>query len=920
MKIIKIAALIIATATSLPGQDICISGTIEDNSGAALPMATVVVLSSIDSSLQGFVLSDDLGQFTVNDIEHNLLTVQVSYLGYEQFSRKLDVSETSGLFDMGKIILQTSSNEIEQVTIEGERTPIKVSKDTITYNADAFKVQPNEAVEDLLKKLPGVEVDNDGTITAQGEEVEQVLVDGKAFFGKDPKIATRNLPADAVEKVEIYDEKSDMTQFTGVDDGEREKTINLQLKADKRRGYFGTVEVSGGTNERFKNKVSVNRFSQGMQLSLLGNWNNINEQGFSVRDYVSFMGGMGGFGGRSNDSGINISQGLSDGFVTTRSGGLNFNYALSDNTEMSLNYFANSISNSITKLTTRENFTEGGTFATINDGFQESESLNHRVNWRLDHRIDSIQDIRFNGSLQFNDGNLYVDNTGTIFGVDQRKENNTNRIYYSNGNDYRISGNTLYRLKLGKHRRQSFTLNASLNETSEEFDALNESTITDFPDDEDLKRTELLLQQQLQKEGENSYKLQSSFVLPFGNREFLEFGFTRQNYNSELIREVYDQLNGNELLTGLGAAYNRDYIYDRFGPTVHFNYENTQLSFEAGFHNSSLKGEILSLGENITTDVFRFVPRISWRQQLGSAAHLRMRYNASVNEPTVEQLQPVVDNTDPQNIYIGNPDLVPEYRHALRANFIHYDQFTFQSIFAFLNASYTRNSITELTIKEEGRQVRQSVNVDYNFNISGTVNYSTPIRALKIKTDLRTTYGYRKTPVFVNGVELLLNRHTVNTRWSIENRKKDIVDWKVGANYGLTNNLYNNEGSNNQKYSNKGLFAETTMYFSDNFSLESEYNVSYFSGDNLTDVDPLPIWTAGISYYFLKDQKGELRLSVFDILNHNKGIDQSASLNYIETSVSNALGRYAILSFVYNLKKGKSQNSGSSGNAPDRFR
>ena len=307
-----------------------LEGVVLGDDEAPLMSATVVLLNQADSTLLSFGLTDDKGRFKIMDVAQGKVIMQVTFLGYEQQSIPIDINES---FNPKLPAIQLSKAEyaLEEVEITGEHVPIVVKKDTLEYNAAAFETQPNEVVEDLLRKLPGVEVDSDGTITAQGEEVQNVTVDGKKFFGEDPTIATRNLPADAIDKVQIFDKRSDIAEFSGMDDGEREKTINLELKEDRRKGQFGTVEAGYGTDSRYKGRLSLNRFSTKTQISAIGNFNNINEQGFSSRDFVSFMQGI-GFRNRGN--GLAVNNGLSNGFVTTNAGGLNINHDISSKVDV----------------------------------------------------------------------------------------------------------------------------------------------------------------------------------------------------------------------------------------------------------------------------------------------------------------------------------------------------------------------------------------------------------------------------------------------------------------------------------------------------------------------------------------------------------------------------------------------------------
>ena len=270
-------------------RSLSISGILVDSAKAPLVGATVVLLNETDSVLHSFTLSNDAGFFELKKLPEATYILQVTFVGYGDFSKKIELLDQP--IDMGLITLSPESKLLDEVLVKAEHIPIRIKNDTIEYNSAAYKTQPHAVVEDLLKKLPGVEVGRDGTIRAQGERVDQVLVDGKEFFGNDPKIATKNLPADAVDKVQVFDKKSEMAEFTGIEDGRESKTINLALKEDKKNGYFGKAEMGYGSEDRFEGKANINRFGQQSQLSAIAMANNTNQEGFSIEDYINFMGG-----------------------------------------------------------------------------------------------------------------------------------------------------------------------------------------------------------------------------------------------------------------------------------------------------------------------------------------------------------------------------------------------------------------------------------------------------------------------------------------------------------------------------------------------------------------------------------------------------------------------------------------------------
>ena len=906
MRNLILLAAMLCTLVSY-SQDYKIKGFIEGGN-ERLVSATTVVLNKADSTLVSFGLSNNEGFFLINDLEPDLYVLQVTYLGFEQYSREFEIID--GDIDFEVISLTTNTQLIDEVEIKGEHVPLMMNKDTLEYNAAAFQTQPNEVVEDLLKKMPGIEVESDGSIKAQGEDVESVLVDGKKFFGEDPKIATRNLPADAVETVQVFDKKSDMAEFSGIDDGERIKTINLELKADRKNGHFGSAEAGYGTDERYKGRLSLNRFNPITQMSLIGNFNNVNEQGFTVGDYVSFMGGFGR--GRNGRNPVSIFDGLSNGFVTTNAGGVNINHDFSNKAELSFNYFLNSVTNDISSTTVRENFLEGNQNFFENDiATQNSTNHNHRINTVFDLEIDSSQNIKLTSGLVYNDGSLLSGSMASVTASDF-VQNSTESIYDTNGDNFDLSFSALYRKKFGTVKKRILTLEGSYNNSTNDLIADLDSDNRIF-EDENLIEQIFLLQNIISKNDLNSYRVTASFVEPLSFGRYLEFKYQRQNFNNDVVSDYFDIVGGVENLNDeLSNAYVRDYFFDRYSTALHVNTDKSQLTLEAAFQNSQLEGDLIYDDVLIEKDVFRFVPRISWRYELNQSQNLRLRYTTNVNVPSLQQLQPIADNSNPLDIYIGNPNLIPEYNHRLRLNYFKYDQFNFQSFYAFLNLSYTKNQITNASsVDMNFVQITTPTNVDYDFSSSLSAEFASPIRFLNLRTSLRNRVGYARGFAFVNMRESETERINGNVRLTFENRNKDLLDWRFGGSYQYNINNFSESSRNSFNYASQKLFGEITYNYKNNFAIATEIDVNFYSAEEFGEQTTIPIWKASLSKYFFKDQKGELKLSVFDILNKNQGISRTQAYNYIENQEIISLGQYYMLSFRYALRG--NSNEGASG-------
>ena len=355
-KYILIVLFLLGMTVAGFAQNINVIGKVSDKkSSETMPGSTVMLLHPADSSFYKFSTTNTEGNFSIKGAKAGKYILQISFIGYQSYYKAIELSNSNKNVDLGTLNLKTKQALLQTVEVVEEMVPVIINGDTIEFNADAFKTQPESNVADLLRKLPGIEVEGDGTIKAQGEEVKRILIDGKEFFGDDTKTATENLPADMVKNVQVYDDFSDASKMTGIDDGDRTKTINLKIKKDRKKGLFGNITAGGGVtakgsgnfndeNGMFNNKLNINKFKDDMQLSTLGMFNNTNEQGFSYKDYINFSGGgSNAFGRGGGSSGIPMNSNPNDGFTTTAAGGVNWNKDISPNINFSSSYFYNEL-------------------------------------------------------------------------------------------------------------------------------------------------------------------------------------------------------------------------------------------------------------------------------------------------------------------------------------------------------------------------------------------------------------------------------------------------------------------------------------------------------------------------------------------------------------------------------------------------
>ncbi|MFZ1749277.1 MAG: TonB-dependent receptor, partial [Saprospiraceae bacterium] len=666
----------------------------QDSDKNELIGAVVVALNALDSTMLGYAVTETDGLFLVSDLSKGAINLQITYIGYGTLQRKVVVEGDTKSIDLGEIMMLQEGKMLDAVTISADYVPIKVTKDTLEFNADAFKTQPNAVVEDLLKRLPGVEIDASGGIKIQGEDVKAVTVDGKEFFGKDPKMATRNLPANAVKKVQVFDKKSKTAEFTGIDDGLDEKTINLELKEDKRNGYFGNVMGGLGTDQRYETKAMINRFSPKTQLSFIGSLNNLNNSGLNVSDYMTMTGGGTGGGRNFNfNSGVPISFGQNNtGETSSATTGININHDLGNKNRISFSYYLTQSETDLRQKSLINSFLPSGALLYDKNYNSLSDGINHNFNSTIDIRIDSTTEMTVIGALGLRNSNNISNAIDTTFNEartllnlnDQNKDNN------SDGNNYSLSTNIRKKLK---KRGRTITLDGAIgNNNSDNFYRILSEV---YGRDLKLNPNVSVFQDQNQFSDNSNYSFGGNYTEPLSSNVFLVINASRRNNRTDLVKDFLDLTPDNLLLPGvlnneLSRTFDNNFVYNTAGTNIRISKDTYSASLGVDFQNSNLSG-IPSIGEKIDRQFNYFLPKASFELD---KLRIRANYSTAIREPSMDQLQPVLDNSDPLNVYKGNPNLVPEFRHNMRLSYNFFDQFNFRSLFANVRMGYTKNRIT----------------------------------------------------------------------------------------------------------------------------------------------------------------------------------------------------------------------------------
>lgn len=885
-----------------------VKGQIQDEKQSGLPSATVLVLQAKDSSLVSFAATNAQGNFEIRNVNKGDLLLKATFLGYLPYFTKLNFPAEGSVIDLGSIALRPLSNELKEVMVQGEKSPVVFKKDTIEYNAGSFKTQPNAVAEDLLKRLPGVDVETDGSISVKGEKVQRVTVDGKEFFGRDPKLATRNLPADAIDKVQVFDKKSDQAMFTGIDDGQREKTINLQLKEEKRNSAFGNAMAGIGTDDRYQAKASLNRFSSGKQLSFLGMANNVNSQGFGFDEYMAFSGGMqqmAGGGGRvtistDNSTGIPLNfGGRTNGLMDSYAGGLNFNNQLGKKAEVNGSYFYNQLNHNIQRDLERLDFLRNGDIRTNQNSRQLNGNANHRANFSVDYKIDSANSVKVMGAVGYNESSSDQRSQMETFDSSNQLQNQSNNTSFSDGSALNANGSILFRHRFPKAGRtisSNTEFRASQNQRDGELQALNS-----------FANGTVNVLNQVNEEHTNNQSLSStlSYTEPLGNRRYLEANYNyRQNLN-EVDRQVYDVAEDetSEFNRTLSNKYSSNYQFHRGGLNFRLNRREYSLTVGSSLQHTSLAGKLLLHDDDDIKDSYQNVlPTLRFNYEFTGNRRLDFNYETMVQEPTIRQLQPVVDNSNPLNIYLGNPELRPAYMHQWRLNFSTFDPGTLVNFFAFVNASYTSNAITNAQSYTESLiRITQPTNVSHNSMINGFASLGFPVKKLNSRFNIGTNVRQQESINLINEIANDISIQSINGNLRYEYRLKELFDFNLRANYTVQRTAY--QFGDDQQFFNQTYSAETNLYLPKLFNLNANFDYMLYDNPGFDFSQRIPMLNMSVSKQFLKNKSGELKLSALNMLDEDLGINQTANINYVERETLNSLGRYFMLSFTYSINK-----------------
>jgi len=927
-RITLIATILFSFALTTQAQRAQIKGLLTDSSAThPLPDATVALLNGRDSSLASTAFTDQKGAFSFAGVAPGSYRVYITFLGYKPVFKSITVPTDQPVVDMGTIQLKGKGLLLNEVEIIQEVPPVVVKQDTLEFNAGSFKTRENSVVEDLLKKLPGVTVDKDGTITAQGETVKRVLVDGKPFFSDDPKLATKNLPADIIDKIQLIDRKSDQAQFTGIDDGNTEKAINITIKKDKKKGIFGRASAGYGDNDRFAVNASLNSFKDNRQLSFLGSGNNVNNLGYTFNDVFSFNGnsgggGGGGGGGRAGGGGRGAAQSTISslggnsptGITRNWNAGFNYNQDLNSKVKINASYFINDTRTETKRTSNRQTFLSDTTYYYNQQSGSVSNNNNHRVNMRVEYQIDSMHSLIVTPTFSYTKGSS--NSLNTYQSLDENKVQTIDGV--SNNRSQATSPNfnttALFRKKfhkIGRSLSANFSFGYNTTDRQNYFKTTDTHLATDSTD---AFHTGYDRMTNADNMGRN-LGVRLTYTEPLMKDRFLELSYALNNNYSNSKNLTYD-VNGDngkydKLNDSLSNIFENTFTTQQAGIDIRTQKLKYDYTFGLNVQFASLLNDNVSRKTQINQHTVNFYPSASFNYNFQRGKRLRFRYNGSTSQPTVTQLQPLPDLTSSLYVQQGNPDLKPSFSHNINMGYNVFNNSTFRGFFTGLNASMVSNKIVNANrVDTSGKQYTKPINSSGAYNVSAYAVNSIPIKKLNTSISLNASANFGRDVSFTGSntsFDRLKKSFTRNFGLtqgvSFNYTYKELFDFSTSANINYSGARYDIQPANNTNYFNYAFSFDYNVNLPLGIIIGSDITYTLNAGRAEGYNVDVTMLNAFISKSVFKNKRGQIKLTGYDLLHQNVSISRNTGENYIEDVNNMVLQRYFMISFTYFINK-----------------
>jgi hypothetical protein len=931
--------LLLFITVAAHSQERSISGTIKNfQTSASIQGATIFLQSKTDTSLTRSSISDTAGRFQLSGLAADSFKLVISSIGFGTIVRNVAIDTAD--VALGLITLRTTSDVLGGVTVTAT-VPMATQKgDTTQYNASQFKVNPDATAEDLVKKMPGITSSN-GTVTAHGETVQRVTIDGRELFGDDATAALRNLPAEIVDKIQVFDKLSDQAQFTGFDDGSSQKGINIITKASMRNGQFGRIFAGYGTDGRYSAGGNTTLLHENRKVSIVGNFNNINQQNFASQDLLGVTssgggggprGGGGGGGPRGGGGGAprggggfqgggnagNFLVGQQSGINKTNAAGINYSDIWSPKLTVTGSYFFNNTNNNTSEILSRKYSTTGIPDYNQSTG-ANSKNTNHRISGRIEYKIDSANQIIITPSVSIQNNNSLRSVTSDFFDrkISLNRTRSTNNTSSSTRSGNNLNNSILYRHSFPKRGRTfSINLNTSSNNNSGDvYTDLYDTTFLGAVYRDSLSRR---FTDQVTK----GYQLSANAIYtePLGKNSQLQLSYNPSYSKSTSDQQVYQYEQTSNKYSifqpELSSKFDNTFQAQNAGLGYRYGTRDNQLSLGVNYQKSDLHSD-QDFPRSLKVDkTFNNVlPNLMARLKLSTRSNIRLMYRANTNQPSVTQLQDVANITNRPFVSIGNPQLNQQYSHIVSTNYTYTntgkgilfvgnvfvqkaDNYITNGTFSPLRDSAIENNV----VLKTGEQLSKPINMDGYISLRSFLNFAFPIKLIKSNVNLNGGLSYSRLPGINNNISSLTNNTTYTAGVVIASNVSQFVDFTVSYSGNINNVKNKTTPGQNGNFFSQNAGVQFNLLTKKGWFLQNDLNNVLTSGYGEGFNRNFYLWNVGVGKKFLKDQKGELKLSVFDLLKQNQSITRNVGPGYIEDASTRVLQQYFMLTFSYNLR------------------
>lgn len=914
-KLFGVVLCLLITQFCLAQQAVVKGNVVDTLNRVQLSHTVVALLHAKDSVLAKFVRSDEKGHFDLKNIAAGKYILLITYPSFADYVESFTLSDTS-VVQLDKIMLTQRSRLLHEVVIQQKVAAIKIKGDTTEFNADSYKTAANASVEDLFRKLPGIQVDSKGQITAQGETVKKVLVDGEEFFGDDPTLVTKNLRADMVDKVQLYDKKSDQSDFTGIDDGEKSKTLNIQLKENSKRGLFGKVAAGAGDQGYHNSEAMINVFRGKEKISAYGILSNTGKIGLNWGDREKFGSGNGELSFNDDGDMEFNSQGddldgwdgryQDNGYPLVQTGGLHYgNKWDRDRQNLNTNYKIMKLFVDGSTKTASQNILQDTIYYDNSSQQFKNSILRNRVSGSYENQIDSSSSIKLmiDGSLDHKTGDNYSVSE-RLKGKDLVNSNQRRTTSVSDIGGFNAS--LLWRKKLKKKGR-TISLIVAENYSRNNGEGLLDAT-TNFYNMGQIDSVQHTDQRKTTNNESIDINSNLTYTEPLSKSSTLAFNYGLIITNSHSNRNSYNQ-NDDGKYEVLDSLYSNDYAFNilthKGGISYAYTKKKVRINFGGNVGLTSFHQKDMFRNNERNRDFVNWYPRAIFRYNFTQQRRLSFNYNGYTQQPDINQLQPILVNDDPVNVVIGNPNLKPAFSNSFSANFSDYKVMTSRNIWISLSYQTTANAISSRSFLDPaGKRTSQAINVNGNSNGRIYSNIGFKINPLDMRLGGGLTGGMNRYVNYVNDQYNVTRSSNVGVNLSASKGKEKKYQAYLDANADYNTSVSSVQDNLHTNYWTYNINPNVNIYLPLKIELHGDMNYMIRQKTPVfTTNNNAAILNASVAKKFGKKELIQLNFSMNDILNQNIGFDRSVQTNTITQTTRTTIGRYGMLSFIWNFNK-----------------